>query len=92
MVSKLTVMVAISKEKDTRPPSGQKKQAVKSTLSGKRKATERDERLNDILLLSQPERCNEAHRRPRRHDRHDGQDHKHAAPQVTVQEFPTKII
>ena len=82
MVSKLTVMVAISKEKDTQPPSGQKKQAVKSLL-----LAERDERLNDILLLSQPERCNEAHRRPRRHDRHDGQDHKHAASQVTLQEF-----
>ena len=87
MVSKLTVMVAISKEKDTRPPSGQKKQAVKSLLLG-----EREERLNDILLLSQPEHRNEAHCRPRRHDRHDGQDHKHAAPQVTLQEFHLKII
>ena len=87
MVSKLTVMVAISKEKDIRPPSEQKKQAVKSLL-----LAEREERLNDILLLSQPERCNEAHRRPRRHDRHDGQDHKHAAPQVTVQEFQLKLI
>ena len=87
MVSKLTVMVAISKEKDIRPPSEQKKHAVKSLL-----LAEREERLNDILLLSQPERCNEAHRRPRRHDRHDGQDHKHAAPQVTVQEFQLKLI
>ena len=71
------VMVAISNQKDSRPPSGQK-HAVKSLL-GKRKVEQSDE-LN--ILLSYPERRYEALGRPGRHDRHDGQDHKHAAPQV----------
>ena len=73
MVSKTVMVVAISKEEDSRLPSGQK-HAVTSLL-GKRKA----EKNND------PEPRYEALGRPGRHDRHDGQDHKHATPQVTVE-------
>ena len=73
-------MVAISKEQDSRLPSGQK-HAVKSLL-GKRKAEKNN------ILLSHPEPRYEALGRPGRHDRHDGQDHKHAAPQV--REAPNK--
>ena len=39
----------------------------------------------DILLHLGGRHQDEAHGRPGRHDRHDGQDHEHAASQVTTE-------
>ena len=75
MVSK-TVMVAISKKAEESP------RPLSALNPGEKHAVKRGKSKEGREELLSNQGRDEAYRRPGRHDCHDGQDHKHAAPQV----------
>ena len=74
MVSKTGMVLILKIEESLRPPS---------TLNPGQKHAVKNQKAGRHQVLCDPGR-DEAHRRPGRHDRHDGQDYKYAATQVTI--------